>query len=358
VPSEPSDEPHHDTSKHLSGKFQVGAGYNAWDKFIATAKVSHDNLFGSGNRLSLEAAISGRRTEAALRYTVPSVSDSGVSLSAEAGTSNRFFDDFSRNSYGARIRAQRELSPGLVVGLGYSLEEVQAAATNPLLPGKLLRGGTLSTLSGDFSYTAHKAGERVDTGFSQKLSLDISSGALGSDIGLLRAQKESGYSFTLHRFGDLTFRLRTQLGYLTSTDGQAVPVTERFFLNSPGVMRGISPNSLGPSLLLPDEPGGPLRRVSIGGTGIATASAEIELPLRKNLKGYVFLDAGNTFDGQTGLRGLSREDLDFGSLPLRTSAGVGLRWESPIGPIGVECGAPLDPRPGERPVLCQLRIGR
>ena len=61
----------------------------------------------------------------------------------------------------------------------------------------------------------------------------------------------------------------------------------------------------------------------------------------------VFFDAGNAFD--------DGEALSF--LKLRTSAGFGIRWWSPIGPLRFEWGFPLKPLAGEPPMVFEFNIG-
>jgi outer membrane protein insertion porin family len=63
-------------------------------------------------------------------------------------------------------------------------------------------------------------------------------------------------------------------------------------------------------------------------------------------KGVVFYDAGNAWS----------EDQDYFS-DVRHSAGFGLRWMSPLGPLRLEWGKNLDPREGEAPSDLQFSIG-
>jgi len=66
----------------------------------------------------------------------------------------------------------------------------------------------------------------------------------------------------------------------------------------------------------------------IGGTTMLTFSAEVVFPLIKDagMKGVIFYDAGNTWNGNYYL-----DDL-------RMTCGAGIRWYSPIGPLRLEYG--------------------
>ena len=76
-----------------------------------------------------------------------------------------------------------------------------------------------------------------------------------------------------------------------------------------------------------------------GGNKFVQFNAEYIFPLIKDvgLMGVVFYDTGNLYD--------NNQDVDLGS--LRQSAGFGIRWYSPMGPIRLENGFILDPKPGD-----------
>ena len=77
--------------------------------------------------------------------------------------------------------------------------------------------------------------------------------------------------------------------------------------------------------------------VYLGGDTEAVANLEYTFPLLKSagLKGVAFYDIGNSADGIGGT---------FGN--LLSSYGAGIRWFSPIGPLRLEYGIPLNPRAG------------
>jgi outer membrane translocation and assembly module TamA len=62
-------------------------------------------------------------------------------------------------------------------------------------------------------------------------------------------------------------------------------------------------------------------------------SGELRFPIYKELRGVIFLDFGNVFP-QIG-------NLDVGQ--LKYAAGAGLRYQTPIGPVGIDVGVPLNP---------------
>ena len=81
-------------------------------------------------------------------------------------------------------------------------------------------------------------------------------------------------------------------------------------------------------------------------------SADFVFPLIKNagMKGVVFYDTGNAWGGSQSFGGYNLGDM-------RQTAGAGVRWYSPIGPLRLEWGYVLDRKPGEDPYRWEFTIG-
>ena len=103
----------------------------------------------------------------------------------------------------------------------------------------------------------------------------------------------------------------------------AIPASERFFAGGDTTVRGFAQDKLGSTLL--DRNG-----VSRGGNGLLIFNSELRFPLlqRFGLGGAAFLDVGNVFEGA---RDVSLNDL-------RSGAGFGIRWKSPVGPLRLDLG--------------------
>ncbi len=123
-------------------------------------------------------------------------------------------------------------------------------------------------------------------------------------------------------------------------DGQPVedvvsdlPASERFFAGGDTTVRGFARDSLGAPGTI--DPNG----FPTGGNAMIIFNAELRTPIWNDVGGVVFVDTGNIF------RRVS--EVDFGL--LRASAGFGLRYKSPLGPVRVDVGFKLDdkqPVPG------------
>ena len=128
---------------------------------------------------------------------------------------------------------------------------------------------------------------------------------------------------------------------------QDLPASERFFAGGDTTVRGFSLDRLGTDATI--SPTG----FPTGGNGLIVLNAELRVAVIGGIGAVGFLDAGNVFPRAT--------DLDFGQ--LRTAAGVGIRYQSPVGPIRIDLGFKLDRRelaPGrlERRSVLHISLGQ
>jgi outer membrane translocation and assembly module TamA len=103
-----------------------------------------------------------------------------------------------------------------------------------------------------------------------------------------------------------------------------IPIYRRFFSGGYNSVRGYRLDYLGPR----DISGSP-----IGGNALLEGSLEARLPLYKDFRAVAFLDFGNVY--------LNIKNIDLGQ--VKYCSGLGLRYATPIGPIGVDVGLPLNP---------------
>jgi outer membrane protein insertion porin family len=137
--------------------------------------------------------------------------------------------------------------------------------------------------------------------------------------------------------------LHTSLGYMQPI-GVPIPIDELFYLGGIGSLRGYPVRTVSPYLSTVMTPtdylgvgSSNVNHIFLGGQAEAVANLEYTFPIMKDLglKGVIFFDAGNSAD--------TIKNTFSGIL---TSYGAGLRWLSPMGPLRIEYGIPLEPRPG------------
>lgn len=141
--------------------------------------------------------------------------------------------------------------------------------------------------------------------------------ALGSDTSFLQLTADAKW---IRAFGERNrVLIRAQAGITFEDDFNALPPTVRFFAGGDNSIRGYKFESLGPT----DEDGN-----VIGGSRLIVASIEYERELTAKWSIATFLDSGNAFNR--------------GNVDAKSGAGLGFRWQSPLGPIRVDLAKPLD----------------
>ncbi len=283
---------HADPERPATGTFEVGAGFSSIEGFIARAAVEQSSLFGSGHYLRLDATISRWRQDFGIKYGTPDLGG-GLSLSTEMWARTRQLPAFVRSSTGFAFALQKRFSPNVRAFVGYKQEYVERPIT-----------AKLSSVSLGMIYET----DRTNAG----MVYELADRRLGSDYTFDRMHAWIRHSEPL---GPFILHARAQGTQLL---GQ-VPTSELLFIDGVTDLRGYERGALMP----------------LGGTSKVGGSLELELPLsrRYGISAAGFVDAG-------GLMG--RDALDRNVGVFGASAGVGLRWRSPIGTLTFDWAVPLD----------------
>lgn len=364
-----------------SGTAQLGGGLSSAESYVLQGQLAQDNFLGRGQSVSFTAQLSRLRRLFSLRIIEPYTLDSGWATGLELYNTSRGLGAYSRDATGGALTFGRALASQLHASLTYRLENVSIArgagglanlgARSSVLPsldsGQLLRGGVTSSLRAALTFDARDNRLLPKRGWFATGFIEYADRMTGSQNrfirygGVVRHYRHLGGPFTL--------RLNGEFGAIHSLDGRGVPLSERYVLGGIYDVRGYQPRSIGPQLLTHPvgDVGGELTPLTLGGNVQLFANAEIEFPLSKRLglSGVVFFDIGNAYNlesrwcsGSGGARPVDAcgrpVDLLGG---LRKSVGIGVRWQSPIGPLRFELGLPLDLRPGEKPSGIDFTIG-
>jgi translocation and assembly module TamA len=152
-----------------------------------------------------------------------------------------------------------------------------------------------------------------------KLDLEVRGAAdqLASDTSFVQATARGKWIWSRPNLA--RFLVRGELGSTAESSFDELPASVRFFAGGDNSVRGYDFEALGPV----DEDG-----EVVGGSSIVTGSFEYEHPVRARWSIAAFVDAGNAF---------ASSDLE-----IKTGAGVGARWQSPLGPIRVDIAHPFD----------------
>lgn len=330
-----------DVKERPTGSISAGIGYSSVDKIIGTASISQSNFLGTGLKIDISGTISSKSDRYQLGITEPWLFDKPISTGFDLFKVGRVYPGFTRDSYGFDVRMGFPVYKRDVRGyLTYKLEDVTVKNVSSGA-AKLIKDqeGTKTTSSID---AVLKRDTRDDAFFPTEgsvtsLSVEFAGGPLGGDNSFVKYIGEGVKYFPL--FWDTSFSAHGVIGYVK---GKEVPVYERFYLGGINNIRGFRTRSVGPR--------DPVANDIIGGDREIYANFEYLFPLvtAQKVRGLVFFDAGNAYDNAKDFRELA---------DLRTSAGIGIRWFSPVGPLRLEWGRNLNRKLGEKAGQWEFTIG-
>jgi translocation and assembly module TamA len=140
---------------------------------------------------------------------------------------------------------------------------------------------------------------------------------------------------------NLTWSQGYRLGLAWGRAGQRVVQSELFQAGGANTLRPFGEDTIGPRIVLGDVALYP------GGEGLVIFNQELRYQHSSGLGAAVFYDAGNVFD--------SVKDISF---DLRHGAGVGARYDSPIGLLRLDVGFPFNPRDGDDSYQIYFSLGQ
>lgn len=153
----------------------------------------------------------------------------------------------------------------------------------------------------------------------------------GVEAGQLGATTYAKLTFSGDAYGRLgamtTLHAHARFGRGFAADGKALPIFKHFTSAGMADMRGFAAGGLGPTSPVP----GSSTQSHVGGDTVFFGGVEVAHALREDegLHLLGFIDLGNITDGDNPFDGLSQ------------SVGIGLRWQSPLGPLDVAVSRPI-----------------
>lgn len=341
-----------------TGSFNIGAGFSSTEKVVFTAGINESNVFGSGQSLSLNVNTSRLYQTVAVSWSNPYWRTDGIGRSVDLYT--RKFDaatlnlgQYTLRNNGAGIRFFMPYTEFTKLGAGISFEQNQVSlGANP--PQRFsnfvnLFGDGPSALVSNFSWSRDSRDSAFQPREGALMVASLDTALPGLDLQYFRLTHVQNWYFPVSR--QLTLGLTADLGYGQAYGGLPYPFFKNFYAGGIGSVRGYFPSSLGPR----DSIDG----TALGGRAKTVFNAELGFPIPGTkgdlgLRAFVFTDAGNVYLTDS-LNGLQKGSS--GSGPLRYSAGLGIAWTSPFGPLKLSIGVPIGSEPSDRTQKLQFQVG-
>ncbi len=328
-----------DVKEKLTGMLSVGGGYSSIDKFMVMGEVSQGNLFGRGLQLKVKAEFSARRTNYNVSLTDPWFMDKPISASISGYSEVFEFLDYDKEATGGTLGFGKELAEYVGGKIIYNFEEVTLTDISEDASSVIRdQEGTKQTSSISPSIWRNTIDNYLDPTSGSKNTLHTTIAGLGGDNYFFKGLVDSIWFFPV--IWDTTVSIRGRVGYATGYNGKDLPLYERFYVGGINTLRGLGFGEGGPR---DDED------EKIGGNKELIFNVEYIFPIVKDirLKGVVFYDYGAAFDNSV--------EVNFDD--MRSTAGVGVRWSSPFGPIRLEWGVNIDPKEGESDNKLEFTMG-
>ncbi len=332
-----------------TGSFSVGAGYSSVESFLVTASVSKQNFLGLGISGSVLAEISKLRQQFSLQYSDPYFLNSKWIFTGNVSKLLTRYDDFDRDAVGGEIDFGRHLFDNSSATLGYRLEKVKVDNFSLVVPQFFQSDTSGVTSSAVFAIERDTRNNRLAATRGNYNQFVLEYAGLGGSNKFLRLNANSRFFFPLPFPKNSVFKTNLRVGYIKSYDGEPVPLFERYFTGGVNSLRGFSPRTIGPKVQIPPGTTDGDQTFVYGGDKLLVFNMEYEFPIYDpaNIRGVVFIDAGNAY----------AENQNLNPLNVRTDWGFGVRWVSPFGPLRFEWGIPFKRQPGEDKIVFNFTIG-
>lgn len=334
-----------------TGTFSLGFGYSSLDGLIGQTSVSQDNLLGRGLKGTLSASYSKKSTTYQFGLLDPHFLDTDLTLGFDLYNTDREWSDFSKKATGGDIKLGVPFSYNVKSFFIYRYEQKEIYNVDSTASTIIHSQEGFSTLSSIYaSLTRDTTDYRMDPKTGTLSSASIEFAGLGGTDRFLKYELDHRYFYPL--IWKFVFSAHGRLGYVQDIGNEPIPIDERYYLGGLFSLRGFTPRHVGPRIktVTSDAAGNPISTgyEYIGGNKSAFGNLEITFPLIEDsgLKGVVFYDFGNAWE-----EGVPYFD------DMRHSAGFGVRWMSPMGPLRLEWGKNFSPRDGEDSTDLQFSIG-
>jgi len=343
-----------------TGSVQFGAGLSSNEGVVFGITINQPNFLGTGNRVNTQINTSKVNTVYSLSYTDPYFTPDGISRGFDiyrrdvnTNTSNtQSIGSFESSSYGGGVRFGMPLTERdfLTAGLTADYTKVDLSSESPIQYINFCGNtsgcsNTSLSLSLGWTYDSRDNILFPNRGVLQRLTTEVT--IPGLDLEYYKINYQHAWYKDLSN--NFTLMLNGELGYADSYGSKQYPFFKNFYLGGVNSVRGYENGSLGPQDTDPTTG----EQFSVGGTKRVQGNVELFMPVpflkeSRQFRLSAFVDGGAVYG--------SEESVN--SDALRYSAGVGVTWVSPFGPLKLVFAKPLNAKEGDNTQTLQFQLGQ
>jgi outer membrane protein insertion porin family len=315
-----------EVSERSTGELSFGAGFSTSDGPLGDVRLTERNLLGRGQRVEASFTISGRTQEIDLSFTEPYFLDRELAAGVDLFRRSTDFQSegsFDQRTTGGTLRADYPLTERWRHGVRLTVREdvIHNVDNDASVFIQDEEGNALTALVGQtFTYDTRDTRFLPTDGYILELDQDLAD--FGADTRFVRVEGQASYYYPFTP--NWVLNVAGRGGYIVGL-GDDVRLFDRFFLGG-ATFRGFKFAGVGPRDTDTDD--------ALGGNVLYTGTVEQRFPLglpeELRIFGRAFVEAGSLFDSD------ASGPTVFDSSSIRASAGLGLSWLSPLGPIAID----------------------
>jgi outer membrane protein insertion porin family len=343
-----------EVEEQSTGELSLGIGFSTTDGPLADINLRERNFLGTGQDVRIGTVVSFRSQQISLSYTDPYFLDSNIAAGVDlfevktSPTASFFSGEtpaYQQFSYGGSLRAGYQLTENLRQTLKYTarsddITDIQSDASLFIQ----LQGGIHLTSEIGQVLLYDRRDNRIDPTSGYYVSVGNDFAGVGFGVNYVRNKITAGYYYPVAP--GWVASVSGEAGDIFGWGGQQVLIQDRFFVGGDN-LRGFAPAGIGPRDSVSQD--------ALGGdkywVGSVAESVPLGLPKELGLTGRVFTDFGTLWGNDQKNLVLTPAQLAAqpgGQQPqiidnpaIRLSAGVGLSWASPVGPVRVDLALPI-----------------
>jgi translocation and assembly module TamA len=319
--------------KHRS--IEVGVRYRTDEGPGGNVAWEHRNFFGRGERVRAELDVSAIAGFLTGTFRKPDVWIRDLALLTETELAFEDPDAYQSQSATAQVGLERRFREGMTLtgGLAFRAEQVEEANSG--------RQDEFGLVSLPALFNWDRSDDRLDPTRGGRLSLENEPfvDIFGNDLVFNKSRLEYAHYLQVLDEPRVVLAGRSAIGTLLGAARAEIPANLRFYAGGGGSVRGFAFQTAG-ELDQEDDP--------IGGRSLFEASGEVRVRVTETIGVVAFVDVGAAFTSRF-------PDFDD---ELRIGAGPGIRYFSPIGPLRVDLGFPVNPRDSDDAFQLYISIGQ
>lgn len=342
-----------------TGSISLGAGYSTSEGIILSAGFAQNNVFGTGNSVSVDVNTSKSQRTIALSVVQPYITPEGISRSWDVYDRSVDLKElevadvkYDTRGFGVSWGIPFTELDRVFLGGRFEMTDVKSNANSPWryqnYEDKYGDNPMTVALTLGWSRDSRDNSLAPTRGVYQRLNGEFA--LPGFDIQYYKATYQYQQYIPLSRTWTLAFNGEVGWGDVYGKTDE-FPFFKNFYAGGIGSVRGYNSGSLGPKEYDHSD--------NLGGDRMLTGSIEILAPLPggdRTLRVFGFLDAGYVWGYEgVGVRQYRRQSMSLSD--LRYSTGIGVAWISPLGPLKFSIAAPLNDKDGDDIQRFQFQIG-